>query len=74
MVLEPGSGLADPAAHRGKFRAIRGLRLAMEDVRAKFKYGGNVDASHREAVERRLRDRNGPGDLAAAAHVSEVSP
>lgn len=71
--LEPGSDVVDPAVHRAKFRTIRGLRLAMEEVRAKFKYGGNVDAAHREAVEQRLRDRNGPGDLAAAAHVSEVS-
>lgn len=72
--LEPDSGLADPTVHGAKFRAIRGVRVAMDDVRAKFKYGGNVDDAHREAVHRRLVDRNGPGDLAAAAHVSEVSP
>jgi transcriptional regulator len=38
-------------------------------VRAKFKYGGNVDAEHRLAVVDRLKRRNGPGDAAAAAHV-----
>ena len=71
--LEPGSGLADPTEHAGKFRVIRGLRLSMGEVRGKFKYGGNVDIAHREAVAERLRTRNGPGDLAAAAHVPGVS-
>ncbi|MEM7288165.1 MAG: FMN-binding negative transcriptional regulator [Actinomycetota bacterium] len=71
--LEPESDLADPSTHRAKFRVIRGLRLAMDDVRAKFKYGGNVDQAHREAVAARLRTRNGPGDLAAAAHVPGVT-
>ena len=72
-VLEPGSDLADPIVHQAKFRVIRGLKLAVEEVRAKFKYGGNVDDAHRAAVLDRLRDRNGPGDQAAATHVLEVS-
>ena len=46
------------------------LRLRVEDVRAKFKYGGNVDPAHREAVLTRLRDRDAPGDRAAAAHLA----
>ena len=71
--LEPGSGLADPTAHAAKFRVIRGLRLALEEVRAKFKFGGNVDIAHREAVVDRLRMRNGPGDVAAATHVPGVT-
>lgn len=64
-VHEPGD-LVDPAEHGGRLGAIRGLRLPMTDVRAKLKYGGNVDAEHREAVARRLDDRGGPGDAAAA--------
>jgi transcriptional regulator len=43
--------------------------LAVSDVQAKFKYGGNVDPEHRRAVIDRLRARNGPGDEAAAAHT-----
>jgi transcriptional regulator len=39
------------------------------EVRAKFKYGGNVDVAHRESVATRLRDRSGPGDDAALAHL-----
>ena len=37
----------------------------MTEVRAKFKYGGNVDAAHRLAVAERLAERGGPGDAAA---------
>jgi transcriptional regulator len=44
---------------------IRGIRIAITDVTAKFKYGGNVDAEHRAAVAQRLADRAGPGDAAA---------
>lgn len=68
--LEPGVDVADPAdAHRERLRAIRGLRVSVEEVRAKFKYGGNVDAEHRLAVVEKLRGRGGPGDLAAAGHT-----
>lgn len=52
-----------------KLLAIRGLRLDIDDVRAKFKYGGNLDAAHREAVAARLAERGGPGDAAALRHL-----
>ena len=41
----------------------------MTEVRAKFKYGGNVDAAHRVAVAEHLAERGGPGDAAARAYV-----
>ena len=67
---QPGMDVADPLdAHLQRLRAIRGVRLAIEEVRSKFKYGGNVDANHRLAVVDRLRQRGGPGDAAAAAHT-----
>ncbi len=67
---QPGMDVADPLdAHLQRLRAIRGVRLAIEEVRSKFKYGGNVDADHRLAVVDRLRQRGGPGDAAAAAHT-----
>ena len=68
--LQPDEHVVDPAEHDARLRAIRGLRLRVEDVRAKFKYGGNVDPAHREAVLARLQDRDGPGDRAAAAHLT----
>jgi len=67
--VEPESGLQDPSVHLKQFKAIRGLRLTIDDVRAKFKFGGNADVEHRSAVAARLRDRNGPGDVAAAQRV-----
>ena len=67
--VEPDGGLQDPSVHAKQFKAIRGLRLTIDDVRAKFKYGGNADAEHRAAAAERLRARGGPGDSAAAARV-----
>ena len=68
--LEPGVDVADPEAeHLERLRTIRGLRVHVEQVRAKFKYGGNVDAEHRLAVVERLRRRGGSGDTAAAGHT-----
>ncbi len=67
--LEPDGGLQDPLVHIKRFAGIRGLRMSLDDVRAKFKYGGNADADHRAAAAERLRARGGPGDLAAADRV-----
>lgn len=69
-VFQPATPVADPLeAHPGKLQAIRAVVISVEEVVAKFKYGGNVDAAHRQAVIDRLRTRQGPGDLAAAAHT-----
>jgi len=67
--LEPGADVADPTVHGPKLRAIRALRLDIEEVRAKKKYGGNVDDAHRAAIAERLVERGGPGDAAALTHV-----
>jgi transcriptional regulator len=67
---EPGSSAADPLEHGRRLAGIRGLRLSVEDVRAKFKYGGNVDDEHRAAVAQLLAERGGPGDAAALRHLS----
>jgi transcriptional regulator len=66
-VLQPGLEVADPlTAHEAQLRTIRAISIVIEEVRAKFKYGGNVDLGHREAVIAGLERRGGPGDLAAA--------
>ena len=73
--FEPGSGVADPGeAHRRRLPAIRGLRLSVESVQAKFKYGGNADAPHRAAVADHLASRGAPGDAAARAHLLRRTP
>jgi transcriptional regulator len=66
-VLQPGLEVADPlTAHEAQLRTIRAISIVIEEVRAKFKYGGNVDLGHREAVIAGLERRGRPGDLAAA--------
>jgi transcriptional regulator len=70
QALQPEIPIADPeVAHPGSVRSILGISIAIDDVAAKFKYGGNVDEAHRLAVVDRLRRRNGPGDAAAADQV-----
>ena len=65
--LQPDVEIADPLqAHEAQLRTIRAIRIAVEHVRAKFKYGGNVDLAHRMAVIAELERRGGPGDLAAS--------
>ncbi len=68
-VLEPGSGIADPSVHPNKLKVIRGIRISIDEVRAKFKFGGNVDEQHRAAIADRLAERAGPGDQAAKSHI-----
>ena len=71
--LDPEGDYIDPIEHGAKLRAIRGIRLDIEEVRAKFKYGGNVDKAHRDAVRERLLTRGGPGDRAAVAHLVQAT-
>jgi transcriptional regulator len=68
--LQPEIPVSDPEEmHSARLRAILGISISVDRVEAKFKYGGNVDHAHRRAVVERLRQRNGPGDAAAAEHV-----
>jgi transcriptional regulator len=64
---EPGSDIVDPSAHGRTLNGIRGLRLVVREVRAKFKYGGNVDDAHRASVATHLIERAGPGHLDPSA-------
>ncbi len=52
--FEPGSAIADPSVHRRRLPGITGIRLTVDTVQAKFKYGGNVDDDHRAALVDRL--------------------
>lgn len=68
--LQPSVPVADPfQAHPGRLKAVRAVVLTVEEVLAKFKYGGNVDAEHQLAVIEHLTKRGSPGDLAAASHA-----
>jgi len=69
----PGSTRVTPGtdveSDRRKLPGIRGLRLHVESVRAKMKYGGNKTVEHRAGIADRLADRDGPGDRTARAHL-----
>jgi transcriptional regulator len=69
-VIQPEVEIADPeVVHRAQLRAIRAITIAVEEVRAKFKYGTGIDQAHSQAVIDHLLQRGGPGDLAAAGHA-----
>jgi transcriptional regulator len=69
-VIQPRVEIADPElVHQAKLRVIRAITISVEEVRAKFKYGTGIDEAHSRAVIDRLRQRAGPGDLAAARHA-----
>ena len=48
--VQPGVDVADPLEHGRTLTGIRGMRLHVDHVRAKLKYGGNVDDAHRAVV------------------------
>lgn len=65
--LEPGHG--DPGRMPRLMSGIQGIRLAIEEIRGKFKYDGHKDAAHRERVAKALTERAGPGDSSALSHL-----
>jgi len=62
--VEPGEN-----AYAKHFPGIRGIRLTVTDVRAKFKFGANRTEEHRRAVAEKLAERAAPLDLEARANV-----
>lgn len=49
--------------------SIRGIRLSVTDVRAKFKFGANRTVEHRKAVAAKLAERGRPLDIEARANL-----
>jgi transcriptional regulator len=49
--------------------SIRGIRLSVTDVRAKFKFGANRTVDHRRAVAAKLAERGRPLDVEARENV-----
>jgi transcriptional regulator len=54
--------------------SIRGIRLAVTDVRAKFKFGANRTVEHRRAVAAKLAERGRPLDIEARANLVRRMP
>ena len=67
---EGGHAAVEPDNDYGKlFGAIRGIVGTIEDVRAKFKYGGNRTVEHRLRIADRLAERDAGYDEAARAQL-----
>ncbi len=70
--FQPEGGHAAIAAESGPYarllRGIRGLELEVDDVSAKFKFGGNRTPDHQRAITARLRDRGTPRGVDVAAY------
>ena len=64
--------MADPGeAHARQLSGIRGLRLTVEAVQAKLKYGGNVDDAHRAVAAEHLAAQ---GLTGALGHLVRRTP
>lgn len=75
--FQPEGGTAPVAPGQEPFgrmlSGIRGIRLDVTQVRAKFKYGGNKPEEMRRRDMDRLAERGGPHDAAARAHQGRRS-
>ena len=69
----PGSTRLTPSVEiesdRRQLAGIRGLRVRIDSVKAKQKYGGNKEIDHRLAIADHLAERGAPGDAAARDHL-----
>ncbi|TJZ58641.1 FMN-binding negative transcriptional regulator [Streptomyces piniterrae] len=67
--FQPEGGTAPVAAGEAPFgrllSGIRGLRLEVREVRAKFKYAGKRSEAVQRRISERLAERDAPGDAAA---------
>lgn len=71
--FQPEGGSARAAAGEAPYgrllSGIRGLRLEVTGVRAKFKYAGKRSREVRDRIATRLVERDGPRDAAAREHL-----
>ncbi|MFF4658300.1 FMN-binding negative transcriptional regulator [Streptomyces sp. NPDC001381] len=71
--FQPEGGSARAAVGEAPYgrllSGIRGLRLEVTDVRAKFKYAGRRSSEVQDRVAAGLAARGGPGDAAAREHL-----
>ncbi|MFD5271445.1 FMN-binding negative transcriptional regulator [Streptomyces sp. NPDC058335] len=76
--FQPEGGSARVAAGEMPYgrllSGIRGIRLEVTGVRAKFKYANHRPAETRERIAAGLAARGGPGDAAAREHLLRRGP
>ena len=72
---EPSGDPRSPAApYTSELRQIRGLELAIDRVRAKFKFDGSESDAVRRQVADGYRRRDAPGDREALGHLLRRHP
>ena len=74
---EGGHAPVEPGKDNGYgryFGAIRGIVGTIEEVRAKFKYGGNKTVEHRLRIADRLAERDVGNDATARAQLLRRTP
>lgn len=71
--VQPDGGLHTVAAGASPFGrmlgGIRGLRIAIREVRTRFKVGGDKSGAHRRAIAGKLQERGTDLDLELRAHL-----
>lgn len=67
--FQPEGGHLDPTEHPRMLAGMQGMRLHIDEVKAKFKYGGNKPAEKRIEIADRLSDRDSHGDSEARGHL-----
>ncbi len=76
--FQPEGGSARATAGEAPYgrllSGIRGLRLEVTEVRAKFKYAGKRSQAVRDRIATGLEDRGRARDVAARGHVLRVGP
>ncbi len=76
--MQPDEPYGDPqrpdAPYEQELRQIRGLRLTINSVRAKFKFDGGESGEVRQQVIDGYQRRQGPGDAQALEHLLRRHP
>lgn len=76
--LQPEGGYApiDPedARYKQMLKAVAVVRISLEEITAKFKFGQNLSEARREIVINRLEERGRPDDAATAGLMRAYAP
>jgi uncharacterized protein len=76
--LQPEGGYdpitADDPRYQRELKAVAVVRLSVQEMTAKFKFGQNLDESRRSSIMGQLRERNRPDDAETAELMRKFCP